>query len=200
SEALQAFRLFLGTNDMLSYLTMMAPRLIELHRVLRRTGSLCLHCDPTASHYLKLLLDAVFGPEHFQAEIIWKRTSAHSDAKQGRKNVGHIHDVILFYAKGEEWTWNPIHTPYDDAYIKSHYSLTDPTTGRRFRTGDLTASRPGGDTKYEWRVKRAIGTASWEGDLDDEYRNPRPRMEYRGVKPYKGRYWAYSRENLAEFE
>ena len=73
SEALQAFRLFLGDNDMLAYLSMMAPRLVELHRVLKPTGSLYLHCDPTASHYLKMLLDAIFGPENFRNEIIWRR-------------------------------------------------------------------------------------------------------------------------------
>ena len=87
SEALQAFRQFLGTSDMLAYLTMMAPRLVELHRVLKPTGSLYLHCDPTASHYLKILLDAVFGPQNFRNEIIWKRTSAHSSAHTGRSTT-----------------------------------------------------------------------------------------------------------------
>src|SRR6267378_8646616 len=82
SEVLQAFRLFLGTNDMLAYLTMMAPRLVELHRVLKPTGSLYLHCDPTASHYLKLLCDAVLGQNNYRAEIIWKRTTTHSDSKR----------------------------------------------------------------------------------------------------------------------
>src|SRR5256885_10778120 len=84
ADVMVAFRQFLGTNDMLAYLTMMAPRLVELHRVLKPTGSLYLHCDPTASHYLKLLLDAVFGPAHFRSEIIWKRSTAHNDTNQGR--------------------------------------------------------------------------------------------------------------------
>jgi len=78
SEVLQAFRLFLGTNDMFAYLSMMAPRLVELRRVLKDTGSLYLHCDPTASHYLKFLLDAVFAPEHFLNEIVWLRSNAHN--------------------------------------------------------------------------------------------------------------------------
>lgn len=82
SQAMQAFHTFLGENDMLAYLSMMAPRLVELHRVLKPTGSLYLHCDPAASHYLKLLLDAAFGPENFLAEITWKRTGTHSDAKR----------------------------------------------------------------------------------------------------------------------
>ena len=83
AEALIAFRQILGTNDMLAYLSMMAPRLVELRRVLKPTGSLYLHCDPTASHCLKLLLDSIFRPTRFRTEIIWKRTSAHSDTRQG---------------------------------------------------------------------------------------------------------------------
>ena len=77
---------------------MMAARLIELHRVLKPTGSLYLHCDPTASHYLKLVLDAVFGVEHYRNEIVWKRTSAHNDSKR----FGRVHDIILYYAKTDK--------------------------------------------------------------------------------------------------
>jgi adenine specific DNA methylase Mod len=94
------------TNDVLAYLVMMTTRLVELHRVLKRTGALYLHCDPTASHHLKLLLDAIFGPERLGSEIVWKRTTAHSDTRQGRKLHGHVHDVLLFYVKGDDWTWN----------------------------------------------------------------------------------------------
>src|SRR6266487_408276 len=90
SEVMQAFRTFLGTNDMMAYLAMMAPRLVELRRALKSTGSIYLHCDPTASHYLKLLLDAVFGPSQFRSEVIWKRSSSHSSATRW----GPIHDVI----------------------------------------------------------------------------------------------------------
>ena len=82
-EVLEAFMTFLGRNDMMAYLTMMAPHLVELRRVLKSTGSLYLHCDPTASHYLKLLCDAVFGKDKFRNEIIWKRTSAHSGSSAG---------------------------------------------------------------------------------------------------------------------
>src|SRR2546430_939658 len=121
SEVLQAFRLFLGTNDVLAYLSMMAPRLVELHRTLKPTGSLYLHCDPTASHYLKLLLDAVFEPQNFRAEIIWQRSTAHSDTNQGMKQPGRIHDTILFYSRSDEWTWNPMYVPYTQDYIESHY-------------------------------------------------------------------------------
>ena len=79
ARMLEAMRGFLGENDMMAYLAMMAVRLIELHRVLKPTGSLYLHCDPTASHYLKIMLDAVFGPRNFRNEVNWKRTTAHSD-------------------------------------------------------------------------------------------------------------------------
>ena len=88
SQALQAFRMYLGESDMLAYLCMMAPRLVELQRVLKPTGSIYLHCDPTASHYFKMLMDAVFSPVNFVNEIIWKRTTAHSDAKQGATHYG----------------------------------------------------------------------------------------------------------------
>jgi len=134
ADILQALRDFLGTNDMMAYLTMMAARLAELHRVLKPTGSLYLHCDPTASHYIKLLLDAVFGPKRFLAEIVWKRTSAHSSAKR----PGPAHDVIFFYSKTDTYTWNPLFTGYDEKYLKSHYSQTDPD-GRRWMPDNLTA-------------------------------------------------------------
>src|ERR1700751_531216 len=109
----RAVRIFLGENDMMAYLAMMAIRLIELHRVLKPTGSLYLHCDPTASHYVKILLDGIFGARLFRSEIIWKRNSAHSDGKQGRKQHGKIHDIILFYTESTENKWNPIYLPYD---------------------------------------------------------------------------------------
>src|SRR5438309_1215613 len=98
SQAMQAFRQFLGTNDMLAYLSMMAPRLVELRRVLKPTGSIYLHCDPTASHYLKMLMDAVFGAEHFRTEIIWKRTSSHGNVSSG---FGDVTDTLLCYARGD---------------------------------------------------------------------------------------------------
>jgi DNA modification methylase len=200
SDAMRAFRTFLGNSDMMAYLAMMAPRLIELHRVLKTTGSIYLHCDPTASHYLKMLMDAVFGPERFRSEIVWKRSSAHSDTKQGLKNLGHIHDILLFYANSEEAVWNPQFTTYDESYVGRDYGLVDEETGRRFRRGDLTAARPGGDTEYEWRVKRHINIRErWIADLEDEYLSPKEGWEYTGVHPYRGRYWAYSKDNMRQF-
>jgi hypothetical protein len=117
-------------------------------------------------------MDAVFDPRTFRTEIIWKRSSAHSDTKQGRKQHGRIHDVLLFEPQGQQWTWNPIFGAYDQTYIDSHYRFVEPGTGRRFRKDNLSAAKPGGDTRYEWK----------------------------GVKPYKGRYWAYPKDNMEEFE
>ena len=102
AELLRAMRGFLKENDMMAYLAMMAVRLIELHRVLKPTGSLYLHCDPTASHYLKLLLDGVFGAGNYRNEITWKRTNTHNDSKTWSK----VTDTILFYSKGREIVWN----------------------------------------------------------------------------------------------
>src|SRR5215471_16018487 len=105
---LRAMRAALGENDMMAYLSMMAVRLIELRRVLKSTGSLYLHCDPAASHYLKIILDTIFGPTHFQNELIWKRTSAHSSAKR----YGPVHDILLFYSKSDVFTWNTQYTAF----------------------------------------------------------------------------------------
>jgi len=147
SRVMQAFRTFLGESDMLAYLAMMAPRLVDLRRALKGTGSIYLHCDPTASHYLKLLLDAVFGPEQFRAEIIWKRTSAHSSANR----PGPVHDVILLYSKTAEYKWNEVYQPYDETYLNAFYTHQD-ENGRRWRRSDLTG--PGvrhGETGEPWR-------------------------------------------------
>jgi site-specific DNA-methyltransferase (adenine-specific) len=120
---------------MMAYLVMMTVRLVELRRVLKPTGSLYLHCDPTASHYLKVILDAIFGAQNFQNEIVWKRTSAHSSANR----YGPVHDVLLFYSKSDEFSWNPQYEPYSEEYIASHYHLQD-SDGRHFTQSDLTAA------------------------------------------------------------
>ena len=147
-----AMRQFLGQNDMMAYLAMMAVRLIELHRVLKPTGSLYLHCDPTASHYLKILLDAVFGKGSFVNEIIWKRYGAHNDVGQGSKHFGRVHDTLLFYSRSEKRTWTQLFMPLNPEYIEDTYRNTDAITGRRFTTTPLTA--PGGAEKgnpvFDW--------------------------------------------------
>lgn len=195
----QALRSFLGTSDMMAYLVVMAGRLVELHQVLKETGSIYLHCDPTASHYLKLLLDAIFRPQFFRGEIIWQRSGAHSDTRQGMKQPGRIHDVLLFYTKSDKWTWNPIFTPYEQKYIDRDYKLID-EQGRRYRRDNLTAAKSGGDVEYDWRVKKHAGLKErWVADLDDEWKKPKEGWEYKAVKPYTGRYWAYSQENMRKF-
>ncbi len=133
-------------KGMQSYLTMMAVRLIELHRVLKPTGSIYLHCDPTASHYLKQLMDAVFGAGNFVNEVVWKRQSSHNRAKRW----GPIHDTILMYSGGGQSTWNRVLQPLDPEYLKRFYRYQD---GRgQYRVSDLTG--PGlrdGDTGQRWR-------------------------------------------------
>jgi len=198
-DLVNAIRSFLGSNDMMAYLVMMAVRLREMHRVLTPTGSLYLHCDPTASHYLKIVMDALFGAVNHRTEIIWKRSSAHSDAKQGRIQHGRIHDTILFYTKTDKWIWNQLYTPYDKEYVDAFYKYIEVPSGRRYQTGDLTAAKPGGDTKYEWRVKRPADNGEWKSDLTDEWQTPKEGWEYKGVPPYRGRSWAYSRANMIEY-
>lgn len=158
ADAMRAFRTFLGHSDMVAYLAMMAPRLVELRRVLKPAGSIYLHCDPTASHYLKILMDAVFGPSNFRNEIVWKRTTAHSDAKQGSEHYGRIHDVLFFYGRSSDIKWNPQYTAQDENYLESHYSHTD-EDGRRYRWNNLTG--PGGAAKGNPRYEVLGVTAYW---------------------------------------
>lgn len=144
AQAMMAFRTFLGMNDMLAYLAMMAPRLIELRRVLKSTGSIYLHCDPTASHYLKMLMDAVFGPVNFRNEIVWLRTLSKSLMT---RRLPSNHDVILGYQKSDGATWNTdqTFTPYDldalDPKTKSKYYHRD-ADGRLYQLSDLTNPNP----------------------------------------------------------
>ena len=178
-KLLQAMREFLGPNDMMAYLTMMAQRLAELHRVLKPTGSIYLHCDPTASHYLKLLLDAVFGKYQFRNEITWRRTSAHSDANRYGRNT----DIIFFYSRSEEWTWNQSYQDYDESYIASHYRYqTD--DGRVFRTDNLTATGlSGGGYEYDWNGVSRIWRAPRE-TMERWEREGRIRYTRNGVAEY----------------
>jgi hypothetical protein len=135
------------TLRVMAYLCMMAVRMLELHRVLKSTGSLYLHCDPTASHYLKILVDSIFGATNFKNEIIWKRTSAQSSTK----GYGAIHDTILFYGKTDLFKWKEQYGPYDEQYVEAFFTHVD-DKGRRWRRTDLTG--PGvrsGDSGLPWR-------------------------------------------------
>lgn len=139
-------------NSMMAYLTMMALRLVELHRVLKPTGSLYLHCDPTASHYIKLVLDAVFGFSNFRSEITWKRTSAHSDAKT---KFAAVHDTLFFYGKTDEAEWNQQFQAYDREYVETHFVHQD-SDGRLFRRVDLGSPSPRPNLTYDFTAANGI--------------------------------------------
>jgi site-specific DNA-methyltransferase (adenine-specific) len=151
-----------------AYLDYMRPRCVELARVLKQTGSFYYHCDWHASHYVKVMLDQIFGENNFQNEIIWKRQSGHSDAKQGSTHFGRLHDTIFLYNNGADPTWNQLYQAYDEEYIETFYSNVEPKTGRRFQYGDLTG--PGGAAKGN------------------------PHYEFLGVT----RFWRYSKEKMEE--
>jgi len=137
----------LGDSDTMAYLVMMASRLHELQRVMKRTATLYLHCDPTASHYLKVICDGIFHEGQFLSEVIWKRTSAHNSARRHAP----VHDVLLVYANGDRHTWNQQYQPYDATYVDAFYTHADPD-GRRWRRSDLTgAGTRNGLTGEPWR-------------------------------------------------
>ena len=148
STLIAALRHAIGTNQMMAYLVEMAVRLVELHRVLRPTGSLYLHCDPTASHYLKVVLDAVFGGENFKSEITWKRTNVHTDSKDWSA----VADTILYYVKDvrADFTWNRLYLPHSPEYLKSKYRYKD-GDGRLYRLDNMTSPNPRPNMMYEWK-------------------------------------------------
>ena len=162
AEMLRAMRSFLGENDMMAYLTMMAVRLLELHRVLRPTGSLYLHCDPTASHYLKILLDAVFGASNFRNEIVWQRSIAKGDAKA---KLSWNHDIILFSSKSDKMVFHPIFIEMNDDYI-GRFRLDDNDGKGKYRLAPLDSPSPRPNLTYEykgfmppakgWRVSKPV--------------------------------------------
>ena len=188
AQAMMAFRTFLGESDMMAYLAMMAPRLAELRRVLKPTGSIYLHCDPTASHYLKMLMDAIFEPGNFRNEITWKRSHAHSDSRQGSRHFGRVTDTILFYAMSRNATWNVQFVPYDQEYIDRDYRRQDPD-GRRYRISDL--SGPGGAAKGNPRYEVLGVMGYWrysKSKMEDLIRQGRVIQTRPGAVPQYKRY------------
>ena len=143
---MQALR---GTQPrLLAYLSYMAQRLLIMRRILSPTGSIYYHCDPTASHYIKALMDAIFEHDNFQNEIVWQRTSAHNDARR----YGAIHDTILFYSRTANWNWHTQFQPYNDKHL-ARFRHRDPD-GRRWTDGDLTAKGlTGGGYEYDYEGK-----------------------------------------------
>lgn len=133
---------------LLSYLLYMLRRLMQMKSILKTNGSIYLHCDPTASHYLKVLMDGIFGHQNFRSEIIWKRTSAHNSAKR----YGPVHDTILFYTKSDDYTWNPAYQPLPQETIDAWYNNVEANTGRRFNRADMTAAgKRTGSSGRAWR-------------------------------------------------
>jgi hypothetical protein len=129
-------------GSMQAYIDFMRPRCVELARVLRSTGTFYYHCDWHACHYVKVMLDQIFGEGGFINEIIWKRQSSHNDAKQGSKHLGRVHDTIFMYAKADDYYFKHLYRPYDPEYVEKFYRHVEHETGRRYQLGDLGA--PGG--------------------------------------------------------
>jgi DNA modification methylase len=168
-EMMSAFRRYIHENDMMAYLTMMCIRLLELRRVLKNSGSIYLHCDPTASHYLKVLMDSVFGIHNFRNEIVWKRaTTVKGNVGQGSKLWGQATDSLLFYSKTDTYTFHQPFLDYSEKYKSTAYRYIEPETGRRYRL--ISMIGPGGAAKGN------------------------PKYEVMGVT----RYWRYSKESMQE--
>lgn len=173
SNIISALRQSIGTNQMMAYLVMMAARLVELHRVLKPTGNLYLHCDPTASHYLKIVMDAIFGPENFQNEIVWKRKTGRGETTHKSSRFGNSIDILLFYSKSVSNIFHPqfnFEAKGYNEYIEKFYKHTD-EKGRRFRIADLSSPSPRPNLMYE----------------------------YKGYKPPKNG-WAISREKMEQWD
>ena len=160
SSMIGALHDFIGTNQMMAYLVMMAARLVELHRVLKPTGSLYLHCDPTASHYLKIVTDTIFSPENFLNEIVWRRTGSHNKTQR----YAPIHDVILFYAKTKEYVWKQQKRPYMQGHVDDNFAKD----GAAYKT------------KYSGNILTGSGTRNGESGEVSQGFNP----------TIKGRHWA----------
>jgi site-specific DNA-methyltransferase (adenine-specific) len=156
---------FIGENQMMAYLVMMTARLVELHRVLKPTGSLYLHCDPTASHYLKIILDTIFGPQNFRNEIIWKRTQAHNDPKR----CGSVHDVILNFVKDTNSSiWYGGGHKISEEYLKSHYSKVN-DKGKHYQLIVCHAPGPGPARAFFGKVMEPPPGRHWtwtQGNID----------------------------------
>jgi DNA modification methylase len=160
ADALRAFKTFLFNSDMMAYLAMMAPRLVELRRVLKETGSIYLHCDPTASHYLKILMDAVFGPQFFRNEIIWERTTGRKAGKQ----FGRVHDVLLLFSRGETTTWNPPSVPQTEETAKGHDLLRD--KDGLYRLSDLSGAGQGPARIFDGKSIEPPTGRHWQFDQE----------------------------------
>lgn len=188
SEVMRAFKTVLGTSDMMAYLTMMAPRFRELKRVLKPTGTLFLHCDSNASHYLKMLLDAVFGKQQFRNEVIWKRSDAHNDAK---RQFGMTSDRLLFYSRSPKgYVFHPQYGKFQDRTLKDWYQFLefpDGTVRRMTKEERKSQQIPPGARRFN----------------TDNLRSPNPRpnlmFDYKGYKPHRNG-WAVCYEKMCDLD
>jgi adenine specific DNA methylase Mod len=178
ARILTALRSSMGESDMMAYLAMMTVRLADMHRALKPTGFLFLHCDPTASHYLKVILDGIFEPRNFRNELIWKRQTTHSDAKS---KFPMIHDTLLLYAKSPAAKFNVVRQPLSEEYVAKFYKFTD-ANGRRYQLDNMAAPEGGGMAA----INRATG-------------RPNGWYEWKGYEPPK-RGWRYSKETMAKLD
>lgn len=173
-----------------AYIDYMRPRCVELHRVLKKTGSFYYHCDWHASHYVKVMLDQIFDEASFINEIIWKRQSAHNDAKQGSKHLGRVHDTLFLYG-GSDYFFKHLYRPYDQDYVEKFYRHVEPETGRRYSLGDLGA--PGNDAPekgnpiYEFLGMKRSWRFSKE-KMEDLYKQGRIVQSKPGATPRQKRY------------
>jgi len=179
ADALRAFKTFLFNSDMMAYLAMMAPRLVELRRVLKETGSIYLHCDPTASHYLKILMDAVFGPQFFRNEIVWERTTG----RKGGRQFGRVHDTLLFFSRGDKTTWNPPTIPQTEETAKGHDLIRDEEG--LYRLSDLTGAGQGPTRSFGGKIIEPPPGRHWQFDQDgmDKLWNEKRIAFSKGGKP-----------------
>lgn len=203
ADLIQALRMFLGQNDMMAYLVMIAQRMVELHRVLKPTGSIYLHCDPTASHYLKLLMDAVFGINNFRNEIVWRRSPFVGSSKSKARFFPHNHDIILAYSKTDACAFSPVTIPYTDEYKQRRFKNPDndpkgawqsvllktysqATVNRLRAEGALIEG--GRQLRYKFYLKDSMGTRPQDDvwtDQETQQINPfaRERLGYPTQKP-----------------
>ena len=160
SVMMEAMHRAIGENPLMAYLAMMAVRLVELHRVLKETGSLYLHCDTAAVHYLKLILDGVFGPDRYLNSIAWKRTTAHNDPQK----FGRVQDDLLFYSKSAKKTFHAQGGEFSAAQL-SRYKGKD--EDGRFKGEQLTAPKYSLTRTFEWRGTHPGAKRQWRFGLDE---------------------------------
>jgi DNA modification methylase len=174
-----------------AYIEYMRPRCVELHRVLKKTGSFYYHCDWHASHYVKVMLDQIFGENQFQNEIVWKRADAHSDAKQGAKHFGRVHDSIFFYTGSAKYTFSSLYNPLPESTVSKWYRHVEEGSGRRYNKADVTG--PGGAAKgcpvFEWKGV----TRAWRYSKDNM-----ERLEKEGRLVYSKSGMVYQKRYLDE--